>query len=46
MSKSGKTFFLKSAIEATYLGGNPENLSMKAHNNMDKVVVAFDTEQK
>jgi hypothetical protein len=45
-SKSGKTF-LKSAIEATYLGGNSAEYfpSMKAHDNMNKVVVAFDTEQ-
>ena len=45
-SKSGKTF-LKSAMEAVYLGGNCGEYfpSMKAHNNMDKVVVAFDTEQ-
>jgi hypothetical protein len=45
-SKSGKTF-LKSAIEATYLGGNSREYfpSMKAHDNMSKVVVAFDTEQ-
>jgi len=45
-SKSGKTF-LKSGIEAIYLGGNANKYfpTMKAHNNMDKVVVAFDTEQ-
>jgi hypothetical protein len=45
-SKSGKTF-LKSSLEAAYLGGASWNYfeSIKAHDNMDKVVVAFDTEQ-
>ena len=44
-SKSKKTFF-KSMLVAGYLGGNA-NLysSIKGHNNYDKLVLEFDTEQ-
>lgn len=44
-SKSKKTFF-KSMLVAGYLGGN-SNLytSIKGHNNYDKMVLEFDTEQ-
>lgn len=44
-SKSKKTFF-KSMLVAGYLGGN-SNLysSIKGHNNYDKLVLEFDTEQ-
>lgn len=44
-SKSKKTFF-KSMLVAGYLGGNANLFSsIKGHNNSDKLVLEFDTEQ-
>ena len=45
-SKSRKTFF-KSMVVAGYIGGNSNllNPSLKGHDNRDKMVIEFDTEQ-
>lgn len=45
-SKSRKTFF-QSALVARYIGGNSDYYfnNIKAHDNFDKLVIVFDTEQ-
>jgi hypothetical protein len=44
-SKSRKTF-VKSMIEAGYIGGDSNKYThIKGHNNQDKFVISFDTEQ-
>jgi len=44
-SKSRKTF-VKSMIEAGYIGGDANKYThIKGHNNQDKFVISFDTEQ-